>query len=202
MQAFLDGCLTPAVLKVLSAMRHLIVTEAHRVEPTMWTALNAALQRAKRARCKWGGVQLVLEGDFLQLTTGEPLFGQVDFHDSFDVIYLHQQWRSHGALQRLLGQLAMRKAGQPLHHLAIEQLRSLEQPLQPVLATGAVHLFGKVAPCSEFNRKENLQLPGAGVLYTGSDSIGIWETRAPSLAQAALDASTNLKTDPLCLKVS
>ena len=96
----------------------------------------------------------------------------------------------------------MRKAGQPLHHLAIEQLRSLEQPLQPVLATGAVHLFGKVAPCSEFNRKENLQLPGAGVLYTGSDSIGIWETRAPSLAQAALDASTNLKTDPLCLKVS
>ena len=47
----------------------------------------------------WGG-QLVLEGDFLQLTNDTPLFAQADFNVSFKVVYKHQQWRSQGDLCR------------------------------------------------------------------------------------------------------
>jgi hypothetical protein len=200
-QEFLDANLTSDVRKILSGIRHLVVTEAHRVESAMWVALDAAFQRAKEVKCKWGGAQLVLEGDFLQLTQGEPLFAQANFKASFKVVYLHQQWRSHGDLQTLLGSLAMHRKGLPLGSPQREALRSLARPLQPGLRATAVHLFGKRHPCRAFNEEMNSQLQGPSVTYKGTDSLGALETRGTHAAWAALDASTNLDSSPLHLKV-
>ena len=205
MQAFLDANLTAEVQKVLLSIQHLLVTEAHRVQHTMWTVLDAAFQRAKGNTCKWGGAQLVLEGDFLQLTEGGeepgkgPLFAQADFHNHFKVIYLDQQQRSHGDLQALLGVLAMRCSF--MHSQVQGRLRSLARPLPPDVAATAVHLFGKVAPCRAFNEENNQQLQGPTVTYKGTDSLGASDTRSLQAAQAALDASTNLLSAPLHLKV-
>jgi hypothetical protein len=200
-QAFLDANLTSNVKAVLSAIRHLLVTEAHRLESTMWVVLDAALQRAKGNKLKWGGAQLVLEGDFLQLTNTTPLFAQADFNASFKVIYLHQQWRSDGELQTLLGTLAMSCAARPIAVHEAEALRSLQRPLPRALAAKAVHLFGRVDPCRLFNEEGNRQLPGQVVTYQGTDSLGATETRQHSACEAALDAGTNLSSAPLHLKV-
>ena len=200
-QVFLDANLTADVQKVLLAIQHLLVTEAHRVEHTMWTVLDAALQRAKGNKCKWGGAQLVLEGDFLQLTQGkEPLFAQADFHDRFKVIYLDQQQRSHGDLQELLRVLAMRCSSAAPFQLQ-GQLDSLARPLTPEVSATAVHLFGKVSPCRTFNEENTQLLPGPTVTYKGFDSLGALDTRSHEAAQAALDARTNLLSTPLHLKV-
>lgn len=198
-QAFLDAHLTSDVQNVLSALRHLILTEAHRIENPMWIALDAALQRATGVKCKWGGVQLVLEGDFLQLTQGTPLFAQADFHCSFKVIYLTQQWRSRGGLQELLGVLAMKTKSSAFDVRAA--LQHLERPLPLALRATAVHLFGRNKECKEFNEKQNDELSGAPVTYKCTDIHGRWDTRSRSDAKAALDTSTNLLSDPLHLKV-
>lgn len=199
-QEFLDTNLTGCVRKVLSALRHLVVTEAHRLEEAMWIALDAALQRATGIKCKWGGVQLVLEGDFLQLTSGTPLFKQADFARSFKVVYLKQQWRSHGDLQDLLGVMAMARCGS-LPPDVPTRLRSLARSLAPALDATAVHLFGKTKDNREFNERMNLQLPGPTVVYKGTDSSGEGESRNGTDVEAALDASTNLRSSPLPLKV-
>lgn len=204
-QAFLNDNLTADVQKVLFTIQHLLVTEAHRVQHTTWIVLDAAFQRAKGNTCKWGGAQLVLEGDFLQLTEGGdepwkcPLFAQADFHDRFKVIYLDQQQRSHGELQELLSVLAMRCSRLPFHVQGA--LRSLARPLPPDVAAKAVHLFGKVSPCRTFNEENNQQLPGPTVTYKGTDSLGASDTRSRQAVQATLDASTNLQSAPLHLKV-
>ena len=204
-QAFLDDNLTPEVRTVLCAIRHLLVTEAHRVKHPFWIALDAALQRAKGNKCKWGGAQLVLEGDFLQLTEGgnepwkRPLFAQDGFCHSFKVIYLDQQRRSHGDLLDLLGAMAMRCPSHPTE--VHEALRLLQRPLLPAVAAKAVHLFGKVVPCRTFNEEMNQQLCGPAVTYKGTDSLGASDTRGRLAAQAALNASTNLLSSPLHLKV-
>ena len=204
-QAFLNDNLTAEAAKILLAIRHLLVTEAHRIECTFWTVLDAAFQRAKGNTCKWGGAQLVLEGDFLQLTKAgdepwqRPLFAQADFHDSFKVIYLDQQWRSHGDLQDLLGALSMCCPKYPMQVQGA--LRRLERPLPPAVAGTAVHLFGKVPPCKTFNEETNQQLSGPTVSYRGTDSLGASDSRCRLVAQAALDAETNLPSSPTQLKV-
>ena len=171
------------------------------MEPAMWTALDAALQRAKGVKHKWGGAQLVLEGDFIQLTTGTPLFAQPGFNDSFEVIYLQQQWRSQGQLQTLLGSLAMHKQGVPLDRRLQQQLRGLERPLPPPLASTAVHLFGKTNPCRDFNNRENQALQGPAVVYKATDKMGASDKRTQKSATIRLNASTNLRPEPLHLKV-
>ena len=194
-QRFLDVNLAPAVLRVLASLEHLLVSEAHRIDQTMWVALDAALRRAKRTRVKWGGVQLVMEGDFLQLTDGIPLFAQADFNDSFKVICLPTQYRSNGALDSLLRALSMRKEVDALPLEIVGQLSSLKRPLQRELSDVAVHLFGKLESTKAYNVQENGKLPGDPVLYRGVDIAD------DNAASAALDRSTNLSAEPLPLKL-
>ena len=80
-------------------------------------------------------------------------------------------------------------------------LADLARPLTPEVSATAVHLFGKVSPCRTFNEENNQLLPGPTVTYKGFDSRGALDTRSHHAVQAALDASSNLLSTPLHLKV-
>lgn len=208
MRSFLDANLLPETRRILQPMQYLLLSEAHRFDTGTINVLDATLRRTKGIDKPWGGVRVVMEGDFLQLTQGLPLFHHPLWTTAgFNVHYLSMQHRTHGELHTLLQHLASRKNTEALAHAAVTGLRKLQRPL--LSEDKAMHLFGTKARRHAHNVSCLSKLKGSSVVYIGTDHAApeaeaqTARSRRTHLTalERSLDKQTNLSVEPLELKV-
>lgn len=145
----------------------LVIDEISMLSAKQFEAVEQVTRAVRQNPAPFGGLQLVLVGDFFQLppisAEAEPPFvftSPIWQLLGLKVCYLHEQHRQ--ADQRLLGVLgAIRSQDIDESHFEViqERLESKDSP------SGAVHLYTHNANVDELNEKALAQLPGEEIEF-------------------------------------
>eukprot|EP00759_Apiculatamorpha_spiralis_P034812 PhF_6_TR35823/c0_g1_i1/m.52043/K15255/PIF1; ATP-dependent DNA helicase PIF1 len=157
----------------------LIVDEASMMSFYLFEKFNLRAQRVRHNSSPFGGIQVILVGDFLQLGTvprGESLFRSKLFHDHFlhlKMTTLHRFRDKDTRFMDILQQLRLGKFPKSFDPI---QIIAPNQPLPQL--DDATYLFMLNKDVSKCNELKLAALPGDSILFhstaTDVSVVGIW----------------------------
>lgn len=150
--------------KELTKYDVLIIDEVSMVPASLFYALDAALQKANGVTLPFGGVQVILCGDFMQLSTisDMPIVGAPLFRQHFVMVRLREVKRQ-TAYSLFARQLDEIRQGISPHDLS-DTITML--PSSCGFVENAINLLPTNAEVAEANRHQLAKLPGEEVVLT------------------------------------
>lgn len=170
----------------------LIIDEISMLTVESFEDLDVAARHARAHNCPFGGIQLILSGDFLQLCAVNGFSSKVSVadpiccsHRTFSlltkVILTTSLRHKH---QDQFVQMLQRLRVDELTDKDVEQLNDMQRThVPPQLAGSAIHLFPLRKTASEFNDRRIAEIPGelvcirsllGATINVGNFSRGVW----------------------------
>ncbi|KAG7664579.1 uncharacterized protein J8A68_001874 [[Candida] subhashii] len=201
------------------AIRVLIVDEISMVDGHLLDKLNHVAKKIRKSNLPFGGIQVVLSGDFYQLppvvkqvdNRGEEILEKLEPYFAFesaaweeiiqDIVVLDEVFRQKGD-QGFIDMLNEMRDG-IVSESAIKKFRVLERPLPNHDGITAAELYATRFEVERANKRRLDQLPGMEVTYPAFDSGTLPEPQRSNLLQNFLAPwDLHLKKDAqvMCIK--